>query len=245
VSGENEQTHFLLNGTYHKETTVFPRDYKYERLSIRAGIDHKSIDNRFKVSFSTNYAVDNNDLPGMDISNLIRLLPPNAPALYTEDGKLNFENSTFNNPLAELEGKYLSNRNNLIMNSQISYELFSDFTALVNLGYTKSDLDESRTIPHTKYDPALGYDSRFSFLYTNISTRESWIVEPQLTWNHPLGLRNLELLLGATYQKQTDDILSHYASGFASNSLIYNLAAANSLIVQRDALNEYKYQAFF
>ncbi|MBK5214926.1 MAG: SusC/RagA family TonB-linked outer membrane protein [Flavobacteriaceae bacterium] len=245
VTGGTKRTHFLLNGGYHNETTVFPKDYNYKRLSLRAGIDHSSNDDKFKVSFATNYAVDNNDLPGMDISNLIRLLPPNAPALYNENGKLNFENGTFNNPLAELEGKYLSKRNNLVVNSQISYELFSNFTLLANLGFTKSDLDESRTIPHTKYDPALGYDSRFSFLYTNTSTRESWIVEPQLRWEQPLGLTNLEILLGATFQEQTDNILSHYASGFPSNSLIYNLAAAYSLTVQRDALSEYKYQAFF
>ena len=172
-------------------------------------------------------------------------MPPNAPALYDEAGTLNFENGTFANPLAHLEGKYLTNRSNLIANTRLSYLLFPNLSLLANAGYTSTILDESRTNPHTKYDPASGLTSSSSSIYTNDANRASWIFEPQINYTYPFSNTTIDILLGATYQKQTDNILSHFARGFASNSLIYNLAAANTLLVQRDSKEEYKYQAFF
>ncbi len=245
VLGGNGNTRFLLGGAYHKETTVFPKDFQYERISVNSNLDHTSTDDRFQLYFSANYAVEKNDLPGIDLTSLTRFLPPNAPALYDGNGDLNFENGTFANPLAELEGKYLTNRKNLISNARISYRLLPSLTAISNFGYTTTKLEESRTNPSTKYDPALGLTSSYSSIYTNDAEKESWLVEPQINWVKTIGKSKLDILLGASYQKQSDDVLSHFARGFASNSLIYNLAAANTLNVQRDALTEYKYQAFF
>lgn len=245
VSGGNGNTRFLLGGGYHSETTVYPKDFKYERISAAANLHHTSVNDRFNLSFSANYAVENNDLPGIDLAGLPRFLAPNAPQLYQDDGRLNFENGTFANPLAELEGKYTTARNNLISSARLSYRLFYGLTFLTNLGYTASRLEESRTSPHTKYDPSFGLTSAFSSIYTNEAHKNSWLVEPQLNWTKALGKAHFDVLLGASYQKQADNVLSHFARGFANNSLIYNLSAASTLKVQRDALAHYKYQAFF
>lgn len=245
VSGGNGNTRFLLSGGYHKETTVFPKDFEYNRISVHSNLDHTSTNDRFQLFFSANYAVENNDLPGIDLTSPTRFLPPNAPELYTDTGDLNFENGTFANPLAEMEGKYLTRRNNLISNAWLSYRILPSLSLVSNFGYTNTKLEESRTNPHTKFDPALGLTSSYSSIYTNDAEKESWLVEPQLNWKKGIGKSKLDVLVGASYQQQTDDVLSHFARGFASNSLIYNLAAANTLTVQRDALTEYKYEAFF
>ena len=245
ASGGNGNTRFLLSGGYHKETTVYPKDFQYDRISVHSSLDHTSTNDRFQLYLSANYAVENNDLPGIDLAQLTRFLPPNAPSLYDNDGKLNFENGTFANPLSELEGIYRTERNNLIANARLSYKILPDLTLLSNVGYTTTKLNESRTSPHTKYDPALGITSSYSSIYTNDATKDSWLVEPQINWTKSIGKSKLDLLLGASYQKQNDNVLSHFARGFPSNSLIYNLGAANTLNIQRDALTEYKYQAFF
>jgi TonB-linked SusC/RagA family outer membrane protein len=245
VSGGNGNTRFLLSGGYHKETTVFPKDFNYKRLSVHANLDHTSTDDKFQLYFSANYAVEQNDLPGMDLTQLTRFLAPNAPQLYDSEGNLNFENGTFANPLAELEGKYLTDRKNLITNARLSYRVFPELTLITSMGYTTTGLAESRTSPNTKYDPSYGISSSYSSIYNNRAQKESWLVEPQIKWNKVIGNSSLDVLVGASYQKQTDDVLSHFARGFANNSLIYNLAAANTLSVNRDALTEYKYQAFF
>lgn len=245
ASGGNGNTRFLLSGGYHKETTVYPKDFQYDRISVHSNLDHTSTNDKFQLYLSANYAVENNDLPGIDLAQLTRFLPPNAPSLYDNDGKLNFENGTFANPLAELEGKYRTERNNLIANARLSYKILPDLTLLSNVGYTTTKLNESRTSPHTKYDPALGITSSYSSIYANDATKDSWLVEPQINWTKSFGKSKLDLLLGASYQKQNDNVLSHFARGFPSNSLIYNLGAAHTLNIQRDARTEYKYQAFF
>lgn len=104
---------------------------------------------------------------------------------------------------------------------------------------------ETRTLPSTMYDPAWLATSEFSTLYLNNATRSSWIIEPQLSWKKDLGDGELNLLLGATFQKQSDNQLVHEADGFTSNALIYNLSAASLLFALRDSETVYKYNAAF
>src|SRR5690606_27216716 len=104
VSGGNGKTSFLLSGGYRNESNVFIEDSRYKRANSLAKLKHGSVDDRFNLSFSMAYAHEDNDLPDADLSYQALTLPPNAPNLYNEDGSLNWEDGTFNNPLGALEG---------------------------------------------------------------------------------------------------------------------------------------------
>lgn len=245
ISGGSEQTSFLLSGAYRKETTVFPGDYNYGRGTVHTQYNHNSLDKRFNLLFSANYAAEKNDLPGSDLSLQARYLPPNAPALYDSEGNLNWENGTFNNPLAQLESGYYQKRYTLIANTVLSYKVTPRLVAKVNLGYNDSRLHEILTYPNTIFNPDYGLTSEYSAVFINEGNRNSWIVEPQINWNASYGKLKLEALLGSSFQKQTSDQLDQYGSGFASNDLIESLNAASSLLVFTDQHIDYRYQAFF
>src|SRR5690606_13017851 len=49
ISGGSSHTQFLLNGQYQEETTVFPGDYNYDRLTVNANLNHQAKNNKFKV----------------------------------------------------------------------------------------------------------------------------------------------------------------------------------------------------
>ncbi|MCR9228659.1 MAG: TonB-dependent receptor plug domain-containing protein, partial [Flavobacteriaceae bacterium] len=68
VSGGSDQTQFLISGAHQKQTTVFPGDSNYKKTSVHSNINHRSKDGRFAMNFSTNYAIENNDLVRQDLT---------------------------------------------------------------------------------------------------------------------------------------------------------------------------------
>jgi len=245
ISGGGNNNSFLVTGGHNRQTTVFPGDAKYNRTTFNAQYSKQSDDGRFDLNFTAGYSIENNLLPGGDLTFQAITLPPNAPALYDANGNLNWENSTFNNPLAALNTEYSTERHSLISNLQLAYRLFKNLRLKANLGYQDSRQNEYQTTPNTIYDPAYGLDSRYSSIYTTDGTRNSWLIEPQLDWNKEVGNSKLQVLVGATFQKDDAYQLLQYADGFPSNNLLHNLAAATYRQVLNDSETEYRYQAVF
>ncbi|MDX1829289.1 MAG: SusC/RagA family TonB-linked outer membrane protein [Lutibacter sp.] len=245
LSGGSAQTQFLLSGSYNKQTTVFLGDFAYKKGNVYLNVNHESENRKFKTNVSVGYTVQNNNQPRVDMMREAVSIAPNAPALYKEDGTLNWENNTFNNPLSNLEGTYEAKTNDMIANINLSYQLTDDLQLKSSIGYSTLSNKETTANPSTRYNPAWGLGSEYSSLIASRADRESWIFEPQLNWNKTIGKGKLKTLVGATYQSQKGNQLVQYASGFTSNSLIYNLASASNVYTLVSEETEYKYQAFF
>ena len=245
VSGGSEQTQFMVSGTYGSEGTVLPGDFGYSRVNIRSTLAHATKDSRFKMTFTAGYALQDNDQPSTDLTIEGWRLAPNAPALYDAGGNLNWENSTFSNPLALLNGLSLSSTHDLVANTTLSYSLFENLDLKASMGYTDLTHHESSTFPSSIYDPAYGIGSEASYLFYTDTGRQSWIVEPQLNWWKMLGALKMDVLVGATFQQQTNKSLSMQATGFSSNTMLYNPNAATELLIMGFDDSEYKYQSVF
>ncbi|MEH6763831.1 MAG: SusC/RagA family TonB-linked outer membrane protein [Aequorivita antarctica] len=245
VQGGDEHTQFLVRGGYEEQTTVFPGDFKYKKGSALVNLNHTAPNDKFKIQFSGNYVLDDNKLPAANLVYQARTLAPNAPTLYTDDGELNWEEGTFNNPLAALNAKYLAQTDNLIANVNLSYKVFKDLQLKTNLGYNKASIDQSRTNPSTVFNPNYGLNSSISSITLNTANRKSWIVEPQLDYSNSFGKAQLSVLVGGSLQQETATRLLQFARGFTSNSLIYNLAAASQVNTNGDSEEVYRYRALF
>ncbi|UPT69966.1 MAG: SusC/RagA family TonB-linked outer membrane protein [Flavobacterium sp. JAD_PAG50586_2] len=245
VSGGSATTQFLVSGTFHDETTVFPGDYGYKRGVLRSNISHSSENNKFRMSLSTGYTVQDNNQPAVDLSRTAMLLAPNAPALYNADGSLNWEGSTWENPLAGLDAKYQTKTYDFIANSVLSYSILPGLEVKSSFGITDTKHDEIRTTPSTIYDPAYAAGPEYSSLLVNTVARRSWIAEPQVSWSKQWKYGKTELLAGGTFQQQKSSKMLQSGDGFASNSLINNLGSAFVVRVVQDQQTDYRYQAFF
>ncbi len=246
VSGGSAQTQFLVSGAYLKETTVFPGDANYKKASVHNNINHRSSNERFRINLSTNYTHENNLLPRSDFSFKAYTLQPNAPELYDGEGNLNWENNTWDNPLATLEQKFRARTSTIMANTLISYELFQDLEIRTSMGYTDYRLDSYRTLPSSSVNPGRNLTPQnYSNLTTNQSHRTSWIVEPQLQWKHRWDELLLDVLVGTTFQEETTEQLVTWGRGFPNNSLINNMAAAEEVEVRGSADSDYKYNAVF
>jgi len=153
ISGGSETTQFLISGNYRTEGTVLPGDFRYIKGGILSSINHTSLDKKFKISFSGNYTAQDNLQAATDLTLTARYLAPNAPALYDSNGNINWENDTFENPLAPLKSTYRANTNDLVANSVLSYELIPGLEIKSNFGFTDLKTKEVRTIPSTIYNP--------------------------------------------------------------------------------------------
>jgi TonB-linked SusC/RagA family outer membrane protein len=245
VSGGSATTQYLLSGNYRTEGTVLPTDFRYNKGAVHYSMNHLSDNSKFRMNLSANYTTQDNLQSATDLTLTTRYLAPNAPALYDAKGEINWENDTFNNPIASLRSTYRSKTNDLVSNLQLSYQLGSGFEVKTNLGFTDLQLSENRILPSTMYNPVYEVGSDNSVLYMNLTNRKSWIIEPQLRWQRDFGKSSLDVLIGGTEQQQKSERLFQSGIGFSNNNLITNFASATTKNILNSDIFLYRYQAYF
>lgn len=244
LSGGNSTAHFSLAGGYHKETTAFPGSHYDGRGSLHFNLGARSKNEKLNVDFSAMYSANSTNIQDRDFTRIALQLPPNAPKLLNELGELNWENSTWQNPLSNLQRRYRSRTNNVSGTTVVAYELLPRLTIKTSLGYTKTAMDAITTNPISAQDP------KYASYYQNFSTfsersYETWIIEPQANYSLKLGGGEVNVLVGATFHDQKIDGIAQLAYGFVSESLMENISAASSVIPLNASYGQYRYSAAF
>jgi len=245
LSGGSENTRFLISGSRNEQTTVFSDDFRYKTSNLSANLSHRSADNRLMLNTSGLFSGQSNNLIRDDITKQSMILSPNAPALYQEDGSLNWENNTFTNPVAAYESTYENDSKTFNISLNLGYELLPSVTVKLNGGINYQAFEELALRPNTIYNPAYGITTANSAATKGTQQQFSWLLEPQLNYRHQSGDHEMEILIGGTFQKRESSTLGIFSYGFESNALITNLAAAANFMVTRDDKVEYNYAAAF
>ncbi|KAF2516631.1 SusC/RagA family TonB-linked outer membrane protein [Flavobacterium foetidum] len=251
LKGGNDTTNFLLSGAYHKETTVVPGNFSYDKFSTNFNINHSTLDNKLKIGASVIFATDNNKLPFFDITTYAINTAPNRP-LYNADGSYYWSPDYFSdiNPLAAL-GKRVDDKGlNLITSISLQYEIAKGFSFKTDLGYGRAQMQTKQFMPASAnnhvYNEANGFDSNFSRSYTtSINNTNNFSVEPQLNYNTTLWKGNLTALVGGSWQNRKSEMPAYvYSSGYSSDNLLGNLAMAEN-VTANNGSTEYKYISLF
>lgn len=250
ISGGNENTQFLAGGGYQRETTVFPGDFSNIKGSIHFNLNHSSLNKKFHFNLTTNYLNGTNRLPGADLTSAISLAP-NAPALYNPDGTINWSLlppneivATFDNPIVALKRTYTEKTNNLISSSNISYEIVSGLILKAGMGYNRLQSDEISISPLISFRPDYRSIILRSAKFANKNT-ETWIAEPQLTYDKDFSFGHIEALVGGTFQQTKNYMQSFNAQGFANDAQLENIQSASTVTVSDALQSTYKYSAVF
>jgi len=252
VSGGTSTIQYLFGGAYHRETSVLPNDLSDQKTSFHLNINTTSKNQRFRIQLRTNYMHDVNVLPTADLTESAMRLPPNSPALYTKDGKLNWGvvtsgESTFKtweNPLGALINKYRLTTTNLITNASLSYLIVPGLNFKSDFGYTKLQIKEVSIFPIGQNPlyliPRLTRSSSFADNSIN-----SYSIEPQINYQKTLGKSNMEILVGSTiYQNDRNGQILN-AQGFTSDYILEDIMSANVVTVSNSIIAKYKYNALF
>jgi TonB-linked SusC/RagA family outer membrane protein len=248
LSGGSGNTQFAAGGGYSSQGTVFPGSYSDRKASGYLNLTHSSIDNRFHMQMMANYVNDNNSLPSTDLTSQITLAP-DAPKIYNADGSLNWEYingaSTFANPLSYSLITASTKSDNFIGNLNMSYQIINGLHLKSNFGYNDMHVAQAILTPGTFY-PApyndIASNRQSSFANTQA---KSWIIEPQITYDKALLGGQLNTLIGTTFQENTRVTAGEITSGYNSDLLIDDPAAASSVYFAGSASTLYHYDALF
>lgn len=244
LSGGSQNVSYLVSGNFYRETTVFPGDLSYQRGTGYMNLNVGGPTQNFHGDFSVSYSRERNNLAKLDLTSLITIAP-NAPALFDESGQLNWANGTFSNPLAYLRRKYNAQASNLIANGALRYRLARGLEVKANLGYTTMSRGDVQTNPLSSYSPFSNTTPASISSYFANSQINTWMAEPQLSWETKTDLGQFSVLAGGTLQQTDSKNLAIQGTGFTSDDLTENIASANSLKISETGYGQYHYAAVY
>ncbi|MFD2554774.1 SusC/RagA family TonB-linked outer membrane protein [Sphingobacterium tabacisoli] len=247
LQGGSELTTFLLSASHDQQTTVYGHGYKYKTTNVSNAINHRSKDGRLLVSASNRFSMQSNNMMRSDVTRQAHLLAPNSPELYKEDGSLNWENNTFSNPLGPYQSTYNNDNKQTLNSLNAQYELLPGLQLKLNTGLNYFAFEDWALEPNTMYNPAFvtGQSSAYSRASRYTESRFSVIAEPQIDYVLKKGPHELTVLVGGTYQQETNKTASTTGTGFESNAFIRNLAAAKTKTIGDQITTDYRYVAAF
>ncbi|HEX8060246.1 MAG TPA: SusC/RagA family TonB-linked outer membrane protein [Cyclobacteriaceae bacterium] len=245
-SGGSTNTQFQAGAGFYSEGTVFSGDFSDKKLSTHVSLSHQSTNKKFRLGLQNSLVIDNNSLPQADFTNTALNLPPVAPALYNEDGSLNWQNGTWpsnSNPIASNLVKYSTASQNLLSNLNVGYEIIPGLIVKSSFGYNTLASKDLALAPIAANDPSLNVTTGYSDHTSGLT--QTWIAEPQLEYKKEVGAGQLTALIGSTFQQTTRSKEAIRAQGYTNDALLENIASAGSLNTLSSDYTNYKYAAFF
>ncbi|MCD1117543.1 SusC/RagA family TonB-linked outer membrane protein [Chryseobacterium turcicum] len=245
LSGGSENSSYLISYGHNEQSTVLPAGFRYRSNNLTGNFGYRSPDRKLEINLTNTFSFQDNNVVNDDLTKRSLTLSPNAPALYNADGSLNWENSTFTNPVASFVSEYLNSSSFINTGTQLSYKLFPFVSLKFNGGLTYNIFEEYSLKPHTMYNPSFGLNSSTSNSSKNNSSSFSYILEPQIVGDYSWNDHSVEMLIGATLQQSETKSGTIQGYGFESNALIRNIAAAKTKVVGDQVNNQYNYTAVF
>ncbi|MBS7565540.1 SusC/RagA family TonB-linked outer membrane protein [Mucilaginibacter sp. Bleaf8] len=249
LSGGTASTQFRLGAGVNRDTYIFPGDFADERITFSTGLHHTSEDKRLNVDFSALYGYDRNNSASNPSILSAYTLEPNYPSPLDSRGNLvwNYQNVPLDgsyaayNPYAYLKQPYSVQNTSLNANLVTSYRIITGLVFRTSLGYSTFGSDEYSGTPAGAQNP--GYNPVASALFgkNNFAT---WIAEPQLDYKRSFGKLVSDLLVGSTFQKQTNTGTQVQGTGYINDDLIHSISGAPTQTAS-DTYLAYKYTSLF
>jgi TonB-dependent starch-binding outer membrane protein SusC len=242
VSFGGQDVQLLAATGYRRESLVFPGNFYTEKISGMVNATHSSRDKKLDLSISLSFLNNRSILPREDLTAHIKT-PPNAPEVYTAEGNLNWENSSWINPFAAVMQTFSGTSDTWQSSLQFGYHILPGLRFRMSAGFTSINQLDRFYLPLASYNPASSPIARSGIGRRDVRTA---ILEPQLTYERDFYNRHrLELLLGSTAQLSNQKGLYQQASGYTSDDLLRSFAAAATVNVLSESAVKYRYAAVF
>jgi TonB-dependent starch-binding outer membrane protein SusC len=253
VSGGSATMRYLVSGTYHKETTIWPlpTDFADKKAALHFNLNASSSNQKLRMQFSGNYMFDNNQLPSEDMTRVALLKEPNAPPLLNADGSINWAtdangNSTLNgsNIMTLQYTRYVNKTHNLVSSLKLDYTILPGLDIGSSFGYNYSQTNDFAPSPLIAVEPARRPTAQRSAAFGDRNL-QSWIIEPLVNYRTNVKKGTLDLLAGSTFQNKNAEAKYISAQGQVSDEMLSNISAAAQVFSGPSTNTNYKYTAVF
>jgi TonB-linked SusC/RagA family outer membrane protein len=243
LSGGNIQTTFRIGGGYHRQTSILTNSGADQRGSVQFNLTHKSIDQRFTLSFTSLYSFSESNLV---YSPSAVTLAPDAPAIFSAPGILNWDGwGVRGSQLQSLAGKlfetYVAKTGLLNSEMKLQYDIFRGLHAAIQLGYSTINSSQAQANPIKAQDPQFSPTGTAEF-GSNLAVNV--IAEPQLVYDQRISKGKLEALAGGTYQGASIAGNTIAGSGYPNDNLLNSIGNAEAKTAY-DVSAQYHYAAGF
>ena len=239
LSGGDQYTQFLFGGNLRHESTVLDASTADNAAQFHLSAQHHSHNNKFGVSTSVSYNVDNNTIPNYSLFITNYGLPSNYP-LYNSNGSLYF-GPGYTNPLAAFNANYNLKSTNLVSNITMHYMVMPGLDLKVNAGYNYDNVFASTITPASASNPANNSSPQTTMSNNYIKT---YIAEPQINYTHTWGKGKLTALLGGTWQ-ETQYVQPYFILGTFTNIQLATSLSALNILAKSSNSSDYKYDSGF
>jgi TonB-linked SusC/RagA family outer membrane protein len=246
ISGGSANIQYILGATYNRQTTVFPGTFANNSGTIHFSVNSSSSNQKFRIQFTANYQINNNGLPGIDMTDRAVTLEPDAPAIYKANGSLNWAQdasgiSSWQNPMAFITGTDFTNATkNLIASANLSYAPIKNLVFSSRFGYSDQRTDVLFLSRLEQYAPEVRQNYTRVTRQVNTST-SNWIIEPQVQYSGKLGKGDIDISLNTSMSQTNAGMVGILGSGFSNDLLMKSIVAAPSVNVIAAVTSENKY----
>lgn len=244
ISGGSKNTSFLVSGSYYTANTVVISSDRYSRWSARANINHHSNDHRFQLESGVTFSGINMHAKAGSSPYLYLNTAPNTP-LFDEKGRPYYipDDRDYSSPTSFTAYDGLNSSANFMGNVNLSYKILDCLKAKVSMGYNYSSSDQTNKYGlywDNPYDP----DTYNEAMYFKMSTN-TFLIEPQLSYDRKVLQGDLSALIGATYQSSSYSVLRMKGQDYPSDAFLDDITSAARVIQYMNPMRQSKTASFF
>jgi TonB-linked SusC/RagA family outer membrane protein len=228
---------------YNRATEITTAKGADERLAMSSNMEYKTPDQRFNISFNNTYSFSKSDmvfLPGGSTP----LLSPNAPDVFDSTGKLNFLGwKPGGYPFSNLFQPYSSKTKFLNSNLVLEYKITKALKLRTSLGYNNTTVNQTLLTPISSLDPTRGFQQTGAASFGN-NQISNWIIEPQIAYTKVITKSKVDILGGATVQKNFTEGSDVNGDGYTTDFLLNSISNAPNQYAN-DFSGQYRYAGLF
>ena len=254
INGGQANTTYRYSLGYSKNLAGYPgtpngfvKSTAENRITMSLATSTQSINGRFKISNNISFAKVDITLPSGSLEGMV-LLAPDAPALFTPEGKINWADwritgsSSVANSVGGLLRPYTSETKDLNLNSTLSYQLARGLMASVNGAYATTTSEQVLIASSAaSSDPLLAVTRTSSFGYNK---NYSFALTASLNYAKTIGRHNLQAMAGANYNDYSNASRTINGSGWLADELQTSMSGASAL-GGHDAYNQTRVAATY
>ena len=251
LSGGSNTLTYRVGAGYTKNSFNYPGNFADQRYTLNSNFKIQSANNKLTLDLGSMLSYDDNrNSSGVSSFGLINL-PPNFPEMLDSAGNLLWAYKGYS--LLTLSGKssnyYAGLRQpyrgqNYMLNETLhfSYSVLKSLYLEGTIGYSRYQSNGYNAIPIASQAPATVTPTGRAGFQTG--TRESFNMDPQLTYSRTFGQAKISVTVGGTYQKNINAAGSVSGSNYTNDALLNSLAGASTITATSSNIMD-KYVAAF